>query len=70
MSKFSSFFTGISEFIKASYIEMTEKVTWPKYSELQSSSRLVLIASLLFALVIGFIDFVFDAVLKWFYSSF
>ncbi len=58
------------DFLKASYIEMKEKVTWPKYSSLQNSSILVLIASLIFALVIGVIDLGFQNAMDWFYAAF
>lgn len=57
-------------FFKESYVELKEKVTWPKWSELQNSSTLVLIASLIFALVIFGMDRVFETVLGWFYESF
>lgn len=57
-------------FIRDSFTELREKVTWPKYSELQNSSTLVLIASLIFALFIGLIDLVFRNVMDWFYQSF
>ncbi|UXX81142.1 preprotein translocase subunit SecE [Reichenbachiella carrageenanivorans] len=56
------------DFFKESYDEMVHKVTWSKYSELQSSSILVLVASLIFAIFIGIIDFGFDNLLKWFYN--
>ena len=49
----------VIDFIKESIEEMKSKVSWPKYSELQSSSLLVLVASLIFALLIGLIDFLF-----------
>ncbi len=60
----------IVEFFKESYDEMVNKVTWPKYNELQNSSLLVLIASLIFALLIGVIDLGFDNALTWFYEEF
>ena len=60
----------ITEYIKESYDEMVHKVTWPKYRELQNSSVLVLVASLIFALLIGVIDMGFDNVLNWFYKNF
>ena len=41
--------------ISESYQEMVNKVTWPSLNSLQSSSVLVLIASLIFALFITFI---------------
>lgn len=59
---------AIIDFIKESYDEMKHKVTWPKYSDLQSSSILVLIGSLVFALVIGSMDFVFQNIMDAFYN--
>ena len=53
-------------FVSESYDEMRHKVSWPKLSELQSSSVLVLVASLIFALVIGLIDLGFDTIMDWF----
>ena len=60
----------IIEFFKESYDEMLNKVTWPKYTELQNSSILVLVASLIFALLIGLIDMGFDNALQLFYKEF
>ena len=60
----------LKSFVAESYDEMKHKVSWPKYRELQNSSVLVLVASLIFALVIGAIDFVFDNALEWFYDQF
>lgn len=48
--------------------EMKNKVTWPSYKSLQNSSILVLVASLIFALLIGLIDTVFKNGLEWFYQ--
>jgi preprotein translocase subunit SecE len=61
---------NVVEFIKASYDEMRNKVTWPAYSSLQRSSMLVLIASLIFALLIGLIDLGFENTMTWFYNAF
>lgn len=60
---------NIIEFVKESYDEMMHKVTWPKLSDLQSSSVLVLIGALIFALIIGSMDFVFKNMMDWFYQS-
>lgn len=60
----------IIDFIKESRIEMLENVTWSKYADLQQNSILVLIGTLIFALVIGAMDFVFDKGLLAFYKSF
>jgi preprotein translocase subunit SecE len=58
------------DLIKASWTEVTENVTWPKFADLQASSTLVLVASLIFALLVGVIDFVFKSGLDLFYKSF
>ena len=58
----------IKAFITESYDEMRLKVSWPKYAELQNSAVLVLVASLIFALLIGVIDLAFDNALQWFYN--
>jgi preprotein translocase subunit SecE len=47
----------IGSFISGSIDEVKNKVTWPTFSELQTNTMLVLVASLIFALVIGVIDF-------------
>ncbi|MCE4217401.1 MULTISPECIES: preprotein translocase subunit SecE [Aquirufa] len=56
--------------IKESWTEVTENVTWPAFSDLQSSSVLVLVASLIFALLVGAVDLVFKSGLDLFYTSF
>jgi preprotein translocase subunit SecE len=47
-------------FIKESIDELITKVSWSKYTELQSSSVLVLVASVIFALFIGAVDYLFS----------
>jgi preprotein translocase subunit SecE len=60
----------VIQFVKDSYQEMIHKVSWPKYSELQNSAILVLVASLIFAVMIGVIDLAFENALRWFYREF
>ncbi len=57
-------------FILETVDEMKNKVSWPKYKDLQNSAVLVLVASMIFAIVIGAFDFVFDKSLLWFYQEF
>ena len=57
------------QFVKESYEEMVHRVTWPSYSELQNSSVLVLVASLIFALGIWLVDVGFKNVLTLIYKS-
>ncbi len=47
-------------YIKESYNELMTKVTWPTWPNLQSSTILVLVASVIIALII----FIMDAISK------
>ena len=49
----------IKHYIRESYDELVHKVTWPTWSELQSSSVVVLITSFLIAMIIFLMDYVF-----------
>jgi len=60
----------LKNYILDSIDEIRNKVSWPKFNELQSSAILVLVASLIFAIVIGLIDLGFKNVLTWFYREF
>jgi len=61
----------IFNYVKESYKELIFKVTWPSWDELQSSAILVMIASLLIALIIAFMDLGFknlmETIYGWFY---
>ena len=59
----------LKAYILESTEEMKNKVTWPSYKSLQNSSVLVLVASLIFALLIGLIDTAFKNSLEWFYQA-
>ena len=50
----------ITLYVKESYNELMNKVTWPTWANLQSSTVLVLVASVIIALVI----FAMDAISK------
>ena len=60
---------NVTEYIKESYIELTQKVTWPTWRELQNSAVLVLIAALIIAIIILVMDRSINFLLKQFYSS-
>jgi len=55
-------------YVKESYNELIHKVTWPTWPELFSSSRLVIIASVILALIIFFMDTISNAVLSTIYG--
>lgn len=58
----------IVNYVKESYTELVQKVTWPTFSELRGSAIVVMVASLLFALVVLAMDLVFENVMKGIYS--
>jgi preprotein translocase subunit SecE len=60
---------SVSEYIKESYIELTQKVTWPTWRELQNSAVLVLIAAFIIAIIIMAMDQSIGFLVKYFYSS-
>ena len=60
---------NVVEFLKESYVEMTQKVTWPTWLELQNSAVLVLIASAIISLLILAMDETAGTALKMFYNS-
>ena len=55
-------------YIKDSYKELVEKVSWPSFSSLQSSTLLVMIASLIFALIVLALDMSFEGVMSGIYK--
>ncbi|MCS6790010.1 MAG: preprotein translocase subunit SecE [Bacteroidia bacterium] len=50
--------------------EWREKVEWPAFSQLFSTTVTVLVGSLLIAIVIGLIDLLFSSVMRGIYSIF
>ena len=59
-----------TDFVKESYIEMTEKVSWPKWEQLTQSTMIVLGATIFLTLVIGIMDFVANGSLNFIYTLF
>ena len=60
----------IKAYLEESYNELMHKVTWPTWSELQSSAILVMVSSVIIALVIFAMDFTFSNVMEVFYGLF
>jgi len=60
----------VVDFIKESIEEIRDRVSWPKYGELQNSSILVLVASIIFALIIGVVDYLFKNGMTTIYENF
>jgi preprotein translocase subunit SecE len=51
-------------YAKEAYAELLHKVSWPTFKELQGSTILVMVASLIFAIVILCMDLAFENLMK------
>jgi preprotein translocase subunit SecE len=60
----------LTAYIKDSYTELVEKVTWPNWDELQQSTMIVLGATAVITLVVWVMDFISNGSLKFIYSLF
>jgi len=60
----------LQAYIEDSYDELIHKVSWPSWSELQSSAIVVSIASLIIAFVVYLMDISFQTLLQQFYTLF
>ena len=60
----------IASYFKESYKELVEKVTWPNWEQLQQSTVVVLIATLLITVVIFIMDFISKGLMDNIYKFF
>jgi preprotein translocase subunit SecE len=58
----------ITTYFRESYKELLEKVTWPSWTQLQQSTVIVLVATLLMTVIVGIMDFASSSVLHFVYS--
>jgi preprotein translocase subunit SecE len=58
----------VANYFKESYKELMEKVTWPTWSELQQSTVIVLVATILITVLVAVMDVFSNGILKFIYS--
>ncbi|GJM33827.1 MAG: protein translocase subunit SecE [Saprospiraceae bacterium] len=58
----------IKLYIKESYNELINKVTWPTWSDLQNTTVVVIVASLIMAMIIFGMDAISNLVTDFIYS--
>ncbi len=58
----------IKSYIADSYKELTQKVTWPTWPELQNSAIIVMVASLIIAIVVYAMDMVSSELMSFIYG--
>jgi preprotein translocase subunit SecE len=63
MNKFTTF-------LRESYEELTEQVSWPKWDQLQQSTMIVLGATLFITAIVAIMDFIASGSMKFIYSLF
>ena len=69
---FAHFFimNKFTDFVKESYIELTQRVSWPKWEQLTQSTVIVLGATVFITILVGIMDFAANNSLKLIYSLF
>ena len=56
-------------YVKESYNELVNKVAWPSFPQLQSSTVVVMVASAIFAIVVLLTDITFENVMATIYKT-
>ena len=57
------------KYVKESYNELVNTVTWPTFPQLQSSTIVVMVASVIFAVVVLAMDVTFENVMAGIYKT-
>lgn len=60
----------VSAYFRESYRELLEKVTWPTWAQLQQSTLIVLVATILIMAIVAVMDLASSQLLKLIYSLF
>jgi preprotein translocase subunit SecE len=60
----------VSTYFRESYRELVEKVTWPNWLQLQQSTVIVLVATVIITAMVWIMDFASNWLLKLIYSLF
>ena len=60
----------ITTYFKESYKELTEKVTWPTWSQLQQSTMIVIAATAVITFLVWGMDLITNLGLKFIYNIF
>jgi preprotein translocase subunit SecE len=64
------FFRSVKNYVQESFTELSQKVSWPSWTELQGSAIMVMIASVIVAIVVLLMDIVFKYGINIVYSIF
>jgi len=56
-------------YVKESYNELVQKVSWPSFAQLQNSTVVVMVASAIFAIVVLLMDISFENIMSKIYET-
>ncbi|MBN8783841.1 MAG: preprotein translocase subunit SecE [Sphingobacteriales bacterium SCN 48-20] len=59
----------IGNYFRESYKELTEKVTWPTWAQLQQSTMIVLVSTMLITALVWVMDFLAGGALNFLYQT-
>ncbi len=59
----------VVNYIKESYTELVQKVSWPTRAELANSAIVVLIASIIIAMIVWVMDLSFESIMTFVYEK-
>jgi preprotein translocase subunit SecE len=62
--------TKVSNYFRDSYKELTEKVTWPNWTQLQQSTMIVIGATIIITAMVWVMDFIAAGGLNFIYKLF
>jgi preprotein translocase subunit SecE len=60
----------VTTYFKESYTELVEKVTWPTWQQLQQSTSIVLVATVVITAIVALMDLGSNYLLKFVYGFF
>jgi preprotein translocase subunit SecE len=60
----------VTTYFRESYKELMEKVTWPTWNQLQQSTMIVIVATLVITALVWVMDFATNGALKFIYNIF
>ncbi len=64
----ASLINGLVDYVKGAYDELVHHVVWPSWKEVQQSTVVVALFTLIFSLLIFFVDYIFRKVLTAYYK--
>ena len=59
---------SLINYVKESYDELVHKVTWPSWKELQSSTLVVGVATVIITVIVWLMDFTFQTIMNQIYD--